>query len=678
MRNLKEKIGKYPIPGWLAGVVTLLYCEVLLQLWLGGTFFTQQLAVILLFALGCGCVLGQALSFIGRYKWGKWTTVCALVLVPVVYLVMFFVQKFFQVFMSPNTVFAGAGNILGDRNMLRETVNLVLPEFWRIALMLLPAGGHALLAKPAKTTWRTRYFVLVVALLSYCLGFGLVYSLPRMADQMETAYNFDTATRQFGLNMSLLLDAFHSGTYVPRDNAGGFVIAEPEVTAGKDELAEETFAPEREYPPNMMNFDFDTLAEREPNKSIADIHRYVGSLKATAQNEYTGLFKGKNLIFITAESLSSAAIDKDLTPALYRMAKKGICFDEYYQPTWAAGTTGGEFSNLTGLVPTTGGSCMFEPKQQDMFLLIGRQLQKMGYASAAYHNNDYKFYNRNTTHTYLGYDIYMGWGNGMEKGVEGVWPQSDLEMVDFTLPNHLHNTPFSLYYMSVSGHCMYYLKGNAMGRKNLNAVEMWMENRGEEHSEPVKCYLGANLELEYALQSMLSQLDEAGILEDTVIVISPDHIPYRLKDSQGQNGQHSALAELYGFDPKTNAEKDRNTLIIWSPCLENMGVVVEKPVYSLDILPTISNLFGVAYDSRFLVGRDALSEAEPLVLWPDYSWKTEKGYYDGLTGVFTPDKGQSADDDYIERIKVLVQNRIHYSREVLERDYFNYLAKVMQ
>ena len=99
------------------------------------------------------------------------------------------------------------------------------------------------------------------------------------------------------------------------------------------------------------------------------------------ENAYTGLFAGKNLIFITAEAFSSEVIDPERTPTLYRLANEGIRFTDYYQPAWGASTTTGEFSNLTGIVPIHGGNSMLELVNQDMFLLLGHQLQKLGYTT---------------------------------------------------------------------------------------------------------------------------------------------------------------------------------------------------------------------------------------------------------------------------------------------------------
>ena len=124
--------------------------------------------------------------------------------------------------------------------------------------------------------------------------------------------------------------------------------------------------------------------------------------------------------------------------------------------------------------------------------------------------------------------------------------------------------------------------------------------------------------------------------------------------------------------------RDRNALIIWSGCLEDMDIVVDDPVSALDILPTLSNLFGVEYDSRLLVGRDVFSESEPLAFWPlTYSWKTDKGYYNGKNGKFTPAEGVEVTEEYIESVTAIVKNKCVYSRAVQSQNYFNVISPLV-
>lgn len=64
--------------------------------------------------------------------------------------------------------------------------------------------------------------------------------------------------------------------------------------------------------------------------------------------------------------------------------------------------------------------CMKQAVYQDLFLTMGHQLQKLDYYSAAYHNHFADFYDRNKTHTKLGYDRFLARYGGLE-GITPVW-----------------------------------------------------------------------------------------------------------------------------------------------------------------------------------------------------------------------------------------------------------------
>jgi lipoteichoic acid synthase len=180
------------------------------------------------------------------------------------------------------------------------------------------------------------------------------------------------------------------------------------------------------------------------------------------------------------------------------------------------------------------------------------------------------------------------------------------------------------------------------------------------------------------MASMIAQLEEAGIADDTVIVLATDHYPYGLEKSSTWGNDRDYLSELYGKPVSDCFIRDHNALIIWSGSIEGMDIVVDSPVSSLDILPTLSNLFGVTYDSRLLVGRDVFSDAMPLVFWPQYDWKTDLGTYNHSTGIFTPAPGVEVDESYVEYINALVRGKITYSKSVQNYDYFNYITDALQ
>ena len=324
-----RKINKYPIPGWLAAMITVLYCETLLHLWTTDTVSIGRFAAVLAFALGFGGVLGQIVSFIGHKNWGKWVTVALLTVVSVFYIVEYFVNDAYMTYMPMGTLLGGAKGVATD--FADVVAALVVKDFWRILVMLLPVILYALLAVPAATSWRSRWCGLAAALAAYLLGFAIVLTVGTDASRFSLDYHFDSAIRCFGLNMGMSLDLLNSGKGEAAQ--GDFVVVEtvPPETLPLETSPEESIPKGTEvvYEPNVMDFDFAALAESEDNIRIANIHKYLSTVSPTMQNEYTGLFKGKNLIIITAEAFSKEVIDPELTPTLYRLATKGIEFRDF-------------------------------------------------------------------------------------------------------------------------------------------------------------------------------------------------------------------------------------------------------------------------------------------------------------------------------------------------------------
>ena len=666
-----EKAGKqkFPLPGWLFVVFMAVYCELLLHLWTTKNIMAGRLVVVILFALGLGSVLGFVSSLFSKAKVNKGVAIGVGVFLAVFYMTEYFLQDAYQNFMTIKTIVGGAGGVAQD--YMELIISLVTRNLWRIGLVLLPIVAYGIFCSSQKTGWKLRGVLAVAAVVLYLLGFGAMKLLTNDASVMDKMYNFDSAVRVFGLNMGLALDVVNgaAGEKEPEFIAPvqpTVAETQPEEMESVEETQEAT-EPPVVYGYNELDVDFAALAEKPGNSTIKSLHSYVASQTPSKQNQYTGLFEGKNLILITAEAFTAEVIDEELTPTLYRLANKGIKFTDYYQPAWGASTTTGEFSNLIGLVPTGGGSSMWETVEQDLFLTMGNQLQELDYYSTAYHNHLHDFYSRHRTHKGLGYDRFIARGMGMDD-IKKVWPESDLEMMQLTVDQYIDQQPFSIYYMTVSGHCPYGKDDNAMTKKNFAAVEHL------DYSETVKGYFASQMELEYAMAYLVERLEEAGIADDTVIVIGTDHYPYGLEDSSTWKNKKNYLPELFGMAVDDCFARDHNALIIWSGCIEDMGLQVDTPVYSLDILPTLSNLFGLEYDSRLLVGRDVFSDAEPLVLWPNYSWKTEKGTYNFATDTFTPAEGVQVDDSYVGYISTMVTNKITFSSKVQSANYYKYLV----
>lgn len=359
------------------------------------------------------------------------------------------------------------------------------------------------------------------------------------------------------------------------------------------------------YKPQVSNIDFNSL--ESDNQAINDLNNYFKNQAPTYTNEYTGMFKGKNLIYIMAESFDGYFVDKELTPTLYKMIHDGFYFKNYYTPTNLS-TIGGEFSLLTGLLPDLAvlnnqwnGNYNNNGHHNYYPYGLGNLFKNLSYDVYAYHDYFYNFQNRDYYLKDLGFDDYKACGNGMETRMDcSVFPASDDEMINGSIDDYINSDNFMVYYVTVSGHAKWGFGYNAMAEKNKDLVS------DLEYSDTVRAYISANLELEKAMTTLLDKLSAAGKLEDTVIVMASDHHPYFMEDEQMEElaGKELDKYSLY-----------KNDLIIYNPGVED--VEVDKVCNTIDVLPTVLNLFGIEYDSRLIVGKDILSNSDGVAIFAD-------------------------------------------------------------
>ena len=415
---------------------------------------------------------------------------------------------------------------------------------------------------------------------------------------------------------------------------------------------------------HAWDIDYESLITAAENDDIRDVHTYFSNVNPTKENQYTGLFEGYNLIYITAESFSDVVIDQERTPTLYKMQQEGFQFNNFYTPSWYLSTIDGEYVNLLGQLPVEGDWSLQHSAEQALPISLGNQLKEQGYICNAYHNHDAYYYDRRITHPKLGYE-FKAVGSGLT--FESMYPESDLELMEITIDEYMgQNKPFHTYYMTMSGHLPYTYDYNSMAVKNKDVIE------GQEWSENAACYLAANTELEYAVKYLVEQLKRKGQLDNTLFVIAPDHYPYGLKKG--------AYDELKGKQVEQDPfEIYRNTCLIWSASMKDMKKVsfpvqVDKYCSNLDLLPTISNLMGLSYDSRLVAGKDIMSEEMGLVLFKDHSFLTDKVRYNATTGEVIWSPNVAEDDIYLEGLMQQVQNRFYYSAKMLELDYYHLIG----
>ena len=644
--------------------MALIYHELLLHIFDRSIpFWDLSLVYILLFSAAAGLLLSALVDMLPR-KAAHVVTYVLCATWTVLTCIEYCCKSYFKTYFSLSFVAQMTGQVVGD--FFTTMMEIIFTRLPFILLSFLPLAALIVFRRrllPGKRlSGRVRLLALAGFAVCQIAGSALCYTGEYRADY---TYNFvtDRAIPRFGLTASVRLEAQYTLLGVPEAPMVEVIEPEPDPTPVV-------------YDYNKMDLDFEATSQLVGGQTLENIHKYFSSITASQKNEYTGMFAGKNLIQITAEAFSPYVISKELTPTLYKLTHEGFVFTNYYQPGWGQSTTGGEFAAMTGVIPTwINNNLSFYVSSKDyMPFALGNQFRALGYTTVAYHNNSYTYYNRHLTHPNLGYDYY-GQGNGLNITGPG-WPYSDLEMMELTAPAYIEDyvnngKPFHAYYMSVSGHANWGW-GNAMSAKNREAAVAAYPNA----SQPVQGYIAANLELEYALTYLLEQLEAAGIADDTVICLTADHYPYALVTDEVDYYQ-----ELSGIqDSELDISRYRNTLIMWCGSMET-PVTVNTPCSAIDIVPTLSNLFGLEYDSRLLSGRDvfaqnySISQAStcmPLVILPTNrgnSWITAAGTYDAKTRTFTPNPGVTVADDYVDTVAALADAKFSYARLLIQYDY---------
>lgn len=448
--------------------------------------------------------------------------------------------------------------------------------------------------------------------------------------------NIPLSIQKMGVLSSTGLDIYR--------NIFGFEDKVIEVNYEEENNDEDLFV----YEKNNLDLDLSS------NKLNKDIKEYIDNNPGTSKNKYTGMFENKNLIFVVAESFSEIGIDKDRTPTLYKLTNNGFIFDNFYVPYYLS-TIGGEFQSLTGLYPNYSTLTKWKSGENSFPYGLATVFKEKGYNTYAYHAHDGYFQNRYKYLKALGFDNFKACNMGLNINCN-VWPESDIEMIKATTNDYINSDkPFMTYYMTVSGHLDYTKESNSIVSKNWDLV------KNLDYSDKAKSYLATQIELDRAMESLLKELENKGILEDTVIVLLADHYPYGLSLEE--------INELSSYKRDELFEINHNALIIYNSNMKNINIT--KVGMPIDVLPTIYNLFDIKYDSRLFAGSDLLSNSEGMVILDNLSWITDRGRYNSLNGKYSGD----IDSDYISNINNIIQNKIIFSRNMITYDDYRYIKE---
>lgn len=384
-------------------------------------------------------------------------------------------------------------------------------------------------------------------------------------------------------------------------------------------------------------------------KAREEINEYSAANEAKNEvNDMTGIFKDKNLILIMVESLDTWMLDEDFTPNITALSKGGINFTNNYTPLWlSAGTFSTEFVSLTGLIlPETVASDNVYSDNAYPYALPNL-FKCEGYTVNSFHGSNPFIYNRGAIHENLGFLKYHNWSDmGMKN------PHFDTEMInaydDFTA-----DEPFCSYIITISGHGPYAKEGgdySEISERNYDRAKAAMDKKSfaadadEATRENMILALSQIMETDDFIGELVERLKKDGLIENTVLALYGDHFSKYLSNTD--------------YLMKVKGVSNHNLLcttpfIIYAEWMEPLAV--DKYVSSVDIYPTLVNLFGLDSDLSKFVGDDAFSERGGVVYWPTGAYLTSDGVYHENDGDATLSE---------------VRKKLRISRNCIKYNYF--------
>lgn len=406
------------------------------------------------------------------------------------------------------------------------------------------------------------------------------------------------------------------------------------------------------------------LISNESSNKLNNINNYLINNTISDYNDYTGLFEGKNLIVIMMESVNEIIINKYLYPNFYKLYSEGISFTNNYSPRNSCATGNNEFSAMTGIYSIQNNCTANVYRKNTYPYSIFNLFNNAGYKTMSMHDYTEAYYYRSIIHQNVGSGKYYGVQDlGIPYYNEYKNWASDEDFMEVAMDITLSDTnePFMLWLTTVSSH-QPYVQSSIEGDKYLSITE------DTDYPMDLRRYMSKLKTLDNALGILLEELENAGILDDTVIALFGDHYPYGLKDS--------TINYVLDYD-LDDYEREKTPFVIYNSEISPQSI--DKYTSYINLTPTIANLFNLNYDPRLYMGYDVLSDDYwNVVTFADGSWKNNLVYYNaGTSNVkYYVEDGMSIDE--IKNINQIITNKMQMSRYIIENNYFKYLDESLK
>ncbi|WP_281956836.1 LTA synthase family protein [Enterococcus cecorum] len=556
---------------------------------------------------------------------------------------------------------------LSLENALQHFILIINPI--ATTLLLLSVGLYVRRKKPAYITMMVIYFIMTALLFSNAvyyreftdfitintmLGAGKVASgLGESAIKLFRPYDilywldfillvFALATKRIKMDETPVRArmAFAFSTLAVMIFSGNLFLAESD----RPELLTRTFS--RDYLVKYLGINAFTAYDgvqtykttqvraQASATDMDEVAEYVKGHYAKPNNQYFGLAKGRNVIYIHLESTQQFLIDYKLKDengvehevmpfinSLYH-SNSTFSFSNFFHQVKAGKTSDSETLFENSLFGLNQGALFTQLGGKNTFEAAPNILkQTQGYTSAVFHGNSGTFWNRNETYKHLGYDYFFDASyydvtedNSFQYGLnDKPFFQQSVKYLE-----HLQQ-PFYTKFIAVSNHYPYsQLSGDETGFPLAQTKD-----------ETINSYFSTANYMDTAVHEFFDYLKQSGLYDNSIIILYGDH--YGIS-----NARNKELAQLLGKDRETwsnfdNAQVQRVPYMIHIPGM-NKGKIIDTYGGQVDALPTLLHLLGVDTQNYIQLGQDLFSpDHKQLVAFRDGDFVTPNHtYYGGV------------------------------------------------
>ncbi len=402
----------------------------------------------------------------------------------------------------------------------------------------------------------------------------------------------------------------------------------------------------------------DWLKDEQNEEQYEQIDAYVAQ-KQTGDNEMTGLFAGKNLILIQLEAIDSWMLTEEYMPNLWAIKQGSLDFTQHFSSVFiAGGTFNTEFTANTGLIPATGTVSQKVYTQNSYPYSLANLFRAQGYSANSFHGSEGDVYSREQVHLNLGYEAYH---SGTDMGMANY--QMDTQLM-CGYEDMVSDDPYFTFIITFSGHGPYNDESEITTShidQAKAAVEAYMPYEGltDEDLQSYQWAVAHAMETDAFVGQLFAALEEEGRLEDTVVAFYADHYNYYY-------GNDAQIVAFKGVEDTTMAQ--------WTPFFiysqDTPAQQITKVTSSIDILPTLANLFDLDVDLSLFVGNDAFSAGGGYAPFRGYAWYDGEIYYSAnYTGEMT---------EYIAQRSAQVVQEVDLCNAILACDYYRYVSEAQR